>query len=112
MTSNQNVRQYCLPLVSSLALSFDTDPLSAMILDSGASSGKLLAFGTRAVNETFMKTLCRKDNQSVIKLYRQAYNFTSTHKARNISKEASETRAIVTGIISMFHIIYAANLSI
>lgn len=52
MTSNQNVRQYCLPLVSSLALSFDTDPLSAMILDSGASSGKLLAFGTRAVNET------------------------------------------------------------
>ena len=59
-----------------------------------------------------MKTLCRKDNQSVIKLYRQAYNFTSTHKARNISKEASETRAIVTGIISMFHIIYAANLSI
>ena len=53
MTSNQNVHQYCLPLVSSLALSFDTDPLSAMILDSGASSGKLLAFGTRAVNETF-----------------------------------------------------------
>ena len=47
------VCQYCLPLVSSLALSFDTDPLSAMILD---CSWLWCLFweimGTRSVNAT------------------------------------------------------------
>ena len=50
------VCQYCLPLVSSLALSFDTDPLSAMILDySGASSDFWEIMGTRAQSRNFSK---------------------------------------------------------